>query len=167
MPPHPADVYKRQVLQIPPLTCDLSIHLDRVTVDAVRRLDQLAPFGAENPTPVFLLQDLGQDGPVHGRFIHDQDLLLLLRQLLRVLGLSLRVGHYHGCLLYTSCWPISPSAAAPSTASITAWASTSASEWPSKPFSKGISTQMCIRDRGWGSQPRRGPADPDGARRPP
>ena len=38
------------------------------------------------------------------------------------------------------CWPISPSAAAPSTASITAWASTSASEWPSRPFSKGIST---------------------------
>ncbi len=33
------------MLQIPPLTCDLSIHLDRVTVDAVRRLDQLAPFG--------------------------------------------------------------------------------------------------------------------------
>ena len=50
------------VLQIPPLTCDLSIHLDRVTVDAVRRLDQLAPFGAENPTPVFLLQNAVLDG---------------------------------------------------------------------------------------------------------
>ena len=50
------------MLQIPPLTCDLSIHLDRVTVDAVRRLDQLAPFGAENPTPVFLLQNAVLDG---------------------------------------------------------------------------------------------------------
>lgn len=50
------------MLQIPPLTCDLSIHLDRVTVDAVRRLDQLAPFGAENPTPVFLLQNAVVDG---------------------------------------------------------------------------------------------------------
>ncbi len=44
------------VLQIPPLTCDVSIHLDRITVERVRRLDQLAPYGAENPTPVFLLQ---------------------------------------------------------------------------------------------------------------
>ena len=33
-----------------------------VTVDAVRRLDQLAPFGAENPTPVFLLQNAVLDG---------------------------------------------------------------------------------------------------------
>ena len=47
---------------------------------------------------IVLLQDLGQDGPVHGRIIHDQDLLLLLRQLFRVLGLSLRVGHHHGIL---------------------------------------------------------------------
>ena len=33
-----------------------------VMVDAVRRLDQLAPFGAENPTPVFLLQNAVLDG---------------------------------------------------------------------------------------------------------
>ena len=50
------------VLQIPPLTCDLPIHLDRVTVDSVRRIDALAPFGAENPTPVFLLQSAVVDG---------------------------------------------------------------------------------------------------------
>ena len=31
-------------------------------MDAVRRLDQLAPFGAENPTPVFLLQNAVLDG---------------------------------------------------------------------------------------------------------
>ena len=50
------------VLEVPPLTCDLSIHLDRITVEAVRRLDQLAPFGADNPTPVFLLQNAVVDG---------------------------------------------------------------------------------------------------------
>ncbi len=44
------------VLHTPPLTCDLSIHLDRITVESVRRLEQLAPYGAENPTPVFLLE---------------------------------------------------------------------------------------------------------------
>ena len=44
------------VLHVPPLDCDLSIRLDRVTVESVARLDQLAPYGAENPTPVFLLE---------------------------------------------------------------------------------------------------------------
>ena len=44
------------VLVTPPLECDLSIHLDRITVESVRRLDQLAPYGAENPAPVFLLE---------------------------------------------------------------------------------------------------------------
>ena len=44
------------VLHTPPLTCDVAIHLDRITVECVRHLDQLAPYGAENPTPVFLLQ---------------------------------------------------------------------------------------------------------------
>src|SRR6266852_1196534 len=38
------------------------------------------------------------------------------------------------------CSPISPSAAAPSSASHIAWMSTSASEKPSSPFSKGITT---------------------------
>ena len=31
------------VLRTPPLECDLSVHLDRLTVESVRRLDQLAP----------------------------------------------------------------------------------------------------------------------------
>ena len=50
------------VLHTAPLECDLPIHLDRVTVDSVRRIDALAPFGAENPTPGFLLQSAVVDG---------------------------------------------------------------------------------------------------------
>ena len=50
------------VLHAAPLTCDLPIHLDRVSVESLRRLEQLAPFGAENPTPVFLLQNAVVDG---------------------------------------------------------------------------------------------------------
>ena len=50
------------VLHTTPLECDLPIHLDRVTVESVRKLDQLAPYGAENPTPVFLLQNAVLDG---------------------------------------------------------------------------------------------------------
>ena len=50
------------MLHTPPLCCDLAIHLDRITVDSVRRLEQLAPYGAENPTPVFLLQNAVLDG---------------------------------------------------------------------------------------------------------
>ena len=50
------------VLHTPPLTCDVTIHLDRITVESVRHLDQLAPYGAENPTPVFLLQSAVVDG---------------------------------------------------------------------------------------------------------
>ena len=50
------------VLHTAPLECDLPIHLDRVTVDSVRRIDALAPFGAENPTPVLLLQSAVVDG---------------------------------------------------------------------------------------------------------
>lgn len=44
------------VLKTPPLECDLSIKLDRVTLENVRNLEQLAPFGADNPTPVLLLE---------------------------------------------------------------------------------------------------------------
>ena len=50
------------VLHTAPLECDLPIHLDRVTVESVRKLDQLAPFRAENTTPVFLLQSAVVDG---------------------------------------------------------------------------------------------------------
>ena len=50
------------VLKTPPLRCDLSIRLDRVTVESVRALDQLAPYGAENPAPVFLLEKAVVEG---------------------------------------------------------------------------------------------------------
>ena len=50
------------VLFTPPLECDLSIHLDRITVESVRRLEQLAPYGSENPTPVFVLEKAVIDG---------------------------------------------------------------------------------------------------------
>ena len=50
------------VLHTPPLSCDLSIRLDRVTVESVRCLERLAPYGADNPTPVFLLQNAVVEG---------------------------------------------------------------------------------------------------------
>ncbi len=50
------------VLRTPPLECDLSVHLDRLTVESVRRLDQLAPYGADNPSPVFVLERAVVDG---------------------------------------------------------------------------------------------------------
>ena len=50
------------MLKTPPLRCDLSIRLDRVTVESVRALDQLAPYGAENPAPVFLLEKAVVEG---------------------------------------------------------------------------------------------------------
>ncbi len=50
------------VLRTPPLECDLSVRLERITVDAVRELDRLAPFGPENPTPVFVLENAVIEG---------------------------------------------------------------------------------------------------------
>ena len=50
------------VLHAPPLECDLSIRLDRVTVESVAALEKLAPYGAENPTPVFLLEKAVVEG---------------------------------------------------------------------------------------------------------
>ena len=50
------------VLRTPPLECDLSIRLDRVTVESVAALEKLAPYGAENPTPVFLLEKAVVEG---------------------------------------------------------------------------------------------------------
>ena len=50
------------VLRTPPLECDLSVHLDRLTVESVRRLDQLAPYGADNPSPVFVLKKAVVEG---------------------------------------------------------------------------------------------------------
>ena len=40
------------VLRTPPLECDLSIHLDRLTVESVRRLDQLAVWFGMHPEQV-------------------------------------------------------------------------------------------------------------------
>ena len=54
------------VLRTPPLECDLSVHLDRLTVESVRRLDQLAPYGADNPSPVFVLEKAVVEGRVCG-----------------------------------------------------------------------------------------------------
>jgi len=50
------------VLHTPPLECDLSIRLDRITIESVRSLEQLAPYGAENPTPVFLVEKAVVEG---------------------------------------------------------------------------------------------------------
>ena len=44
------------VIHAPPLVCDLSLRLNRVTVEEVRAVERMAPFGAENPAPVFLLE---------------------------------------------------------------------------------------------------------------
>ena len=44
------------VIQAPPLMCDLSLRLARVTVEEVRAVERMAPFGADNPAPVFLLE---------------------------------------------------------------------------------------------------------------
>lgn len=44
------------VIQAPPLVCDLSLRLARVTVEEVRAVERMAPFGADNPAPVFLLE---------------------------------------------------------------------------------------------------------------
>ena len=65
---------------------------------------------------------------------------ILVQDLGHAAGQLEAVGAEYSGSVSGKCLPISPSAAAPSTASITAWASTSASEWPSRPFSKGTST---------------------------
>ena len=45
------------VIHTPPLVCDLSLRLGKVTVEEVRALERMAPFGADNPAPVFLLEN--------------------------------------------------------------------------------------------------------------
>lgn len=50
------------VLHTPPLECDLSVRLDRMTVESVKGLEELAPYGAENPMPVFLLENATIEG---------------------------------------------------------------------------------------------------------
>ncbi len=45
-----------------PLRADLSIRLDKLTVEAVQGMEQLAPFGGGNPAPLFLLENAVIDG---------------------------------------------------------------------------------------------------------
>lgn len=52
-----APVLKRPVLQP-----DLSIQLDKTTLDAVRALDRLSPLGSSNPAPLFLLENAVVEG---------------------------------------------------------------------------------------------------------
>ena len=63
------------------------------------------------------------------------------------------------------CWPMSPSPAAPSSASVTAWATTSASLWPTRPGSPGNAARRRARGAGPGRRRRggrRSPARPAG-----
>lgn len=50
------------VLKRPPLQPDLSVHLDKTSLDAVQALDRLAPLGSKNPAPVFLLENAQIEG---------------------------------------------------------------------------------------------------------
>lgn len=50
------------VMQLPPLELDTTVKLDRLTAEDVQSLDLLAPFGAGNPSPLFLLQNVMVDG---------------------------------------------------------------------------------------------------------
>lgn len=50
------------VLKRPPLQPDLSLHLDKTNLDAVRALDCMAPLGSKNPAPIFLLENVQIDG---------------------------------------------------------------------------------------------------------
>ena len=50
------------VIHVPPLICDLSLRLGRVTVEEVRAVERMAPFGADNPAPVFLLENAVVEG---------------------------------------------------------------------------------------------------------
>ncbi|OUN40094.1 single-stranded-DNA-specific exonuclease RecJ [Faecalibacterium sp. An77] len=50
------------VIQAPPLVCDLSLRLARVTVEEIRAVERMAPFGADNPAPVFLLENAVVEG---------------------------------------------------------------------------------------------------------
>ena len=50
------------VLHRPPLQPDLSLQLDKTSLDAVRALDRMAPLGSKNPAPVFLLENAQIEG---------------------------------------------------------------------------------------------------------
>ena len=57
--------------------------------------------------------------------------------------IMLSMSLYSG-LVFGKWRPMSPRAAAPSRASLTAWSRTSASLWPSSPFDEGMSTPPII-----------------------
>lgn len=50
------------VMPAVPLEADVTVQLDRLEVEDVRALNLLAPFGAGNPAPVFLLENVLVDG---------------------------------------------------------------------------------------------------------
>lgn len=50
------------ILTQPPLEIDSTIPLERITAEDVELLDKLAPFGAGNPSPLFLLENVLLDG---------------------------------------------------------------------------------------------------------
>ena len=56
------------------------------------------------------------------------------------LSSSMRSASFQRSSVSGKCWPMSPSPAAPSSASMIAWVSTSASEWPARPALGAIST---------------------------
>lgn len=50
------------VVQSPPLEIDAAVHLSRLSAESVASLDVLAPFGAGNPAPVFVVENAVIDG---------------------------------------------------------------------------------------------------------
>ncbi len=50
------------VIQAPSLLCDLSLRLDKLTVAELQAVEQMAPFGADNPAPVYLLKNAVVEG---------------------------------------------------------------------------------------------------------
>lgn len=50
------------VVQSPPLEIDAAVHPSRLSAESVASLDVLAPFGAGNPAPVFVVENAVIDG---------------------------------------------------------------------------------------------------------
>jgi single-stranded-DNA-specific exonuclease len=49
-------------MPVPPVTVDCALHPARLTIETVESLSFLEPFGAHNPSPLFLLEGLTIDG---------------------------------------------------------------------------------------------------------
>ncbi len=90
-----------------------------------------------------------QFGPLgHDRGIDIGDLPAMRCQ--QVAGIAQKMGAgfvFPARIAAGKCWPISPRAAAPSSASTMAWSTVSASEWPSRPCSDGMITPPSINGR--------------------